>query len=304
MQVKNKIFPYPVINHNIGLSNFGEKIFSFLFEQEQNDSSFVLKSARFETNSEFINHLYDNRDIAVYCVIECSDTVYRKKYELCREGKDIILPKVDFTERVDISMFAVAIRNFTYSSEEFEEDYRNIELEIEKNDIVGANDGFRLVFDHEEGDSFAHSIFAIITSHDMEAGAYTVECSTGRKIIVTMSDEDYKNYKTIYTVPVYKEVFFNMILIPSLIEGLSLCQMYLKELDGRDLEDAGNQYIWFRSIITSYKKLKGFELSTEDFKKISVAYLAQELLGKPLGGALDKLVKETKPAVSDGGDDE
>ena len=303
MQVKNKIFPYPVINHNLSLSNFGEKSFLFVFEQEQNESAFILKNARFETDSEFINKLYNDGLITVYCVVECSDTVYRKKYELNNTGKDIVLPKVDFTERVDVSMFAVALNDFVYKSDEFDEDYCGFDIEIEKNDIVGANDGFRLIFDHEEDeDSFAHSIFSIITSHDMEPGAYTVECSTGRKIVVTMSDEDFKNYKTIYTVPVYKEVFFNMILIPALIEGLSLCQMFLKELDSRDLEDAGNQYIWFRSIVASYKKLKGVELSTEDFKKVSVAFLAQELLGKPLGGALDKLVKETIPTPSDGGD--
>lgn len=303
MQVKKKIFPYPVLNHNISLSNFGDKTFSFVFEQEQNENAFILKNAKFDTDSEFINTLYDEEKIAVYCVVECSDTVYRKKFVLNREGKDIVLSKVDFTERVDISMFAVAIKDFLYTSEEFDEDYYDVTLEIEKNDIIGANDGFRLTFSHEEDeDSFAHSIFSIITSHDMAPGAYTVECSTGRKIVVTMSDDDFVNYKTIYTVPVFKEVFFNMLLIPALIEGLSLCQQYLKELDTRDLDDVCNQYIWFRSIVSSYKKLKGNDLSTEDFKKMSVAFLAQELLGKPLGGALDKLVKEINPTNSEGGE--
>lgn len=305
MQVKKKIFPYPVLNHNAGLSNFGNKTFTFSFEQEQNENEFILKGAKFETDSELINELYDAGNIAVYCVVECSDTVYRKKYLLNREGTNIKLSKVDFTEKVDVSMFAVAVKNFLYSSDEFEEDYLGIELEIEKNDIIAANDGFNLTFNHEEEeDSFAHSIFSIITSHDMAPGAYTVECTTGRKIVVTMSDEDFKNYKTIYTVPVFKEVFFNMLLIPALIEGLALCQQYLKEQDNRDLEDACNQFIWFRSIVSSYKKLKGEELVTDDFKKMSAVFLSQELLGKPLGGAMDKMVKEINPTSNEGGEDE
>lgn len=305
MQVKKKIFPYPVINHNLSLSNFGDKSFILAFEKEQDESAFVLKNARFETDSELINYLYDTGKISVYCVIECSDTVYRKKFKLDRAGYDLFLPKVDFTERVDVSMFAVASSDFEYQSSEFEEDYAGIKVEIEKNDIIGANDGFKLVFNHEEDeDSFAHSIFSIITSHDMADGAYTVECSTGRKIVITMSDTDFKNYKTIYTVPVYKEVFFNMILIPALVEGLSLCQSYLKEVDGRDLDDVGNQYIWFRSVVSSYKKLKGEDLTEDEFKKVSAAYLAQELLGKPLGGALVKLVKETNGNNAGGNEDE
>lgn len=305
MQVKKKIFPYPIINHNLSLSNFGEKTFVLAFEQEQDEYSFILKNARFETDSEFINSLYDTGKVFVFCVIECSDTVYRKKCKLDREGQDIILPKVDFTERVDISMFAVAALDFIYQSNEFEDEYNGVEVEIEKNDIIGANDGFKLIFNHEEDeDSFAHSIFSIITSHDMPDGAYTVECSTGRKIVITMSDFDFKNYKTIYAVPLYKEVFFNMILIPALVEGLSLCQLYLKELEGRDFDDVSSQYIWFRSIVTSYKRLKGEDLNEDDFKKTSMSYLAQELLGKPLGGALLKLVKETNSVINTGGNED
>ena len=305
MQVKKRVFPYPVINHNLALSNYGDKSFLLLFEQEQNDNTFVLKNARFETGSQYISDLYDRGDINVYCVIECSDTVYRKSVKVYKEGHDIVLSKIDFSERVDVSMFAVAARDFIYDSDEYDDDYKGAYIEIEKNDIVGANDGFRLIFSHEEDeDSFAHSIFSIITSHDMAPGAYTVECSTGRKIVITLADDDFDNYKTIYAVPVYTEVFFNMILIPSLIEGLSLCQLYLRELDSRDLDDACNQYIWFRSVVSAYKRLKGIELTTEEFKRLSMAMFAQELLGKPLGSALDKLVKETNSAIVEGGEDE
>jgi len=305
MQVKNRIFPYPVINHNLSISDFGDREFSFLFKQEQNEKEFILKNARFVTDSVLLNELYNTGKMVVYCIVECSDTVFRKKYQLNNEGKDIALQKMDFTERVDISIFAVATDNFIYQTEEFSEDYRGIEIEIEKNDIIGANDGFRVVFNHEEEeDSFAHSIFSIIVSHDLADGAFTVECTTGRKIVVTMSEGNYKNYKIIYTVPVYKEVFFNMILVPALIEGLSLCQQFLKEIESRDLEDVENQFIWFRSILSAYEKLKGKELTTDDFKKMSVAFVSQELLGRPLGGALEKLVIETKAEKKDEGEDD
>lgn len=302
MQVKNRLFPYPVINHNKILSNFGTSDFVLLFEKEETDKAFIMKNARFYTESKLINQLYDDGKIKISCVIECSYTVYRKAFELGKTGKDLILSKVDFNERVDVSMFATATQDFELVSDELDDDYAGITFELEKYDIVGANDGFNVRFKHEESEeNLAQSIFSIITSHDFTPGAYTVECNTGKKIVVTMSDKDYKNYKVIYTVPAYKEVFFNMLLVPALIEGLTLCKTYLLEDSSRDLEDVGNQYLWFRSIVKSYKRLKGIDLSIDEFARVSLAFFAQELLGKPLGESLSKLVQEINREV--GGDD-
>lgn len=302
MQVKNRLFPYPVINHNKILSNFGTSDFVLLFEKEETDKAFIMKNARFYTESKLINQLYDDGKIKISCVIECSYTVYRKAFELGKTGKDLILSKVDFNERVDVSMFATATQDFELVSDELDDDYAGITFELEKYDIIGANDGFNVRFKHEESEeNLAQSIFSIITSHDFTPGAYTVECNTGKKIVVTMSDKDYKNYKVIYTVPAYKEVFFNMLLVPALIEGLTLCKTYLLEDSSRDLEDVGNQYLWFRSIVKSYKRLKGIDLSIDEFTRVSLAFFAQELLGKPLGESLSKLVQEINREV--GGDD-
>ena len=304
MQVKAKIFPYPIINNNKAFSNYNDKNFQIVFDEPpaEDEKSYILKNCRFESDSTLINRLYSEGKLGIVLIVECSNTVYRKSFEVSKTGKDLILLKVDFTEKVDISMFAYAKESFTIQSDEFEEDYKGIDFEIEKYDIVGANDGFNVRFRHEESeDNLVQSIFSIIKSDTVELGAYLVECDIGRKITITLSLEDYKNYKIIYTVPAYKEVFFNMILVPSLIEGLSLCRAVLED-ESKDMDDIGNQYPWFRSIESAYKKLKGIDLQAQDFKSTSPVRLAQELLGKPLGQALKSLVDETnKP--SEGGDD-
>lgn len=304
MQVKGKIFPYPVINHNKAFSNYNDKNFQIVFEPQEDEKSYILKNCRFESDSSLINKLYNDGKIGIVLVVECSDTVYRKSFEVSKTGKDLTLLKVDFTEKVDISMFAYAKDNFLMQSNEFEEDYKDINFEIEKYDIVGVNDGFNVRFKHEESeDNLVQSIFSVIPSDELEPGAYLVECNIGRKITITLSIEDYKNYKIIYTVPAYKEVFFNMILVPSLIEGLSLCNILLED-ESKDMDDVGNQYPWFRSIISAYKKLKGVELQVQDFKTMSPVSLAQELLGKPLGLALKRLVDETNKPIEGGDDNE
>ena len=92
-----------------------------------------------------------------------------------------------------------------------------------------------------------------------------------------------------------------MLLIPSLIEGLSLCKQVLSD-DSKDLDDVGNQYLWFRSIQTAYKRLYGSDLTTEDFSKMSPVALAQDILGKPIGESLSKLVNETNK-IEEGGNE-
>lgn len=295
MQIKDKIFPYPILNHNKLLSNFGNNDFVFSFSCEENDKYYILKNTRFETDCELINNLYCEGKIKVCCVVECSDTVYRKSFEVTSNPQDILLKKADFVEKTFISLFAVATENFVLNTNEVEEDYANIKFEIEKYDILAANDGFYVSFIHEEeADNMAHSIFSIVASHDMKPDdSYMVECDISKKIIITMSDEEYKNYKTIYTIPTYQEVFFNMLLVPALVEGLSECKTLLDSSNTADLDDVGNKFLWFRSIINGYKRVYGTDLTVEEFKKISAVKLAQDLLGKPLAHSLKKLVEET-----------
>lgn len=293
MQVKNKIFPYPIINNNKNYSNFNELAFDLIYEPEETKNAYILKNTRFFTESKTILKLIKEGKIGITVVVESSNSVYRKSFEITEETKDIKLFKSEFLERVDISMFAYAKKDFIFQSDEVDEDYLGISFNIDKYDIVGVNDGFNIRFKHnDEEDNLIHSIFSINVGHNLEEGEYLVEFDIGRKISINLPENDYKNYKIIYTVPVYKEVFFNMLLIPALIEGLSLCKAMLDD-PSKDLEDVANRYLWFRSILTSYKRLEGKELTIETFKGCSLSSLSQKLLGKPLGEALKKLVSET-----------
>lgn len=301
MQVKKKIFPYPILNNNKLYSNFIDSYFEIVYESVEDEISYILKDLKFSTNSKLINDLFDEGKIVIKLVVECSDTVYRKAFYVGKEPKSIKLFKNDFTEKVDISMFAVANTNFKINSNEFDEDYQGIDFEIEKYDILCANDGFNVRFKHDESENnLVKSIFSIIPSDNINDGTFEVDCEMGKKITISLSDKDYKNCKIINTVPTYKEVVFNMLLVPALIEGLTLCKKTIQE-GTDDLEDVGNKYIWFRSILMSYKRLYGKDLTSEEFINESPVLLAQRLLGKPLGEALNKLVVETNK-VDEGGD--
>lgn len=299
MQVKSKIFPYPIINHNPDYSNYLDKSFELIFDNKEDETSYILSNCRIMTNSITINKLCDEGKIGIVIAVECSSTVYRKVFPIDRVGQDFRLNKMDFAEKVDVSMFAYAKEAFILTSDEFEPDYNGLQFEIDKYDIIAANDGFNIYFKHDQSENnLVQSIFSIVPGQDVEENEYIIEIDTGRKITITLSEKDYGNYKVIYTVPAYKEVFFNMILVPALIEGLSQCKNYMND-GANDLEDLGNRYIWFRSIQSAYKKLQGEELSKSKLQESSPVRLAQLLLGKPFGSALQQLVAETNRITGD-----
>ncbi|MCR4661534.1 MAG: hypothetical protein K5765_05990 [Clostridia bacterium] len=304
MQIKNKIFPYPILNNNPSFSNYTNSSFVINYSTDENNDEYILKGVHFETNSSIVNELCDDNKITVYLIIECSETVYRKKFKIDKTPKDITLLKSDFSEKVEISMFACANENINIVSNEFDEDYRNINFEIEKYDILCANDGFYVTFQHDESESnLVKSIFSIIPSDSIDDGRYEINCEIGRKITISMSNDSYNNCKIIDTVPVYKEVIFNMLLVPALIEGLSICKNFIQE-GAVDLDDVTNKYVWFRSILSTYKRFFGIELTKEDFINESPALLAQKLLGMPLGESLTNLVRETTQIDKETSDNE
>ena len=291
MRVGKKIFPYPLLNHIRQLSNYKDYDFEVLFETEETPKQFVLKNLHFETNSELLNALYDEEKIDVSCIIECSDTVFRKSYTIGREETELVLNKADFSEKTFITFFAYAKKDFTMKSNEFEDDYCDIDFKIDKYDILAACDDAFLTISHTEKENeLAKSIFSVVNDHSKNDGKYAINIETN-KITIYLSDEDYNNYKVISNVNEYKETFFNILLIPALIYALSECKQ--KATYVSNIEDISDGCRWFRSIMSAYKRLKNEELSLEIFKDVNVIEFAQELLGKPLNESFKKMTKKS-----------
>lgn len=304
MQIKNRIFPYPILNREAAFSNFVGKTFSLNYEFEENDNAYVLKNARFETDCDTIKKLILDAKVKICCVIECSYTIFRKSFDLSFGPQDIVLKKKDFSDKVDVSMFAYASSDFVYQPDEVDDDYKGISFEIEKFQILAADDGFNFKVKHEIAeDSLVKSMFTVIRDSNKEKDddMYYVDYHQN-KITITLADNAYSRYELIKSVPDYKEVFFNLLLIPTLIEGLNMC--YAESKTTVDLEDVCDVYPWFKSILLGYSKLTGKELTKDELDDITPISLSQMLLRKPLGKSLSCLKKIMDDKASGKGDDE
>ena len=299
MLVGNKLFSYPVLNNDLSKSTYLDKVFKFDYDEEETEDKYYLHNVRFESDSVLLNELYNQGKIRVKCVVECSQSIFRQSYLIGNQpGQTICLNKADLTERVVISAFAYVTDNISIESEEFAEDYKNVNFEIEKYDIVAVHDGFSFYARKEEKeDNIVHSIFSIIPDHELkEEDGYEVNFK-GKKITISLNDKAFGNYKVIYTTPAYMEIFFGMILVHALEMALSAAIKMTKEED-KDIDDVCNKYRWFSSVVKSYLLREGKELTEEELNEYAgekACILAQKLLGNPLNKALKNLVADTQP---------
>lgn len=305
MQIAKKIFPYPIINRESQYSTYNNSNFSLELEEIDSERIFYLKQVRYSTDSELLKKLIDDKKVEVALIIECSETIYRKKIILNEEGIDIPLYKSDFSGRVVYSIYAYTTQDIILeTSEEFLEDYQGINYDLEKYSIIAADDGRTIYMNHEETeDNVVKSIFSVIPSLDNNDNVFHVDYETGKKITISLSENDFNNYNEMFNIDTYKELFFSVLLVPSLTEALTRCKMLVVN-DEYELDDVEQAYKWFKSIIMAYEKQIGKEFTVEDFKEISPVVLAQQLLGKPLSQSLKTILTSSRTPKNAGDDDE
>ena len=172
-----------------------------------------------------------------------------------------------------------------------EEIYEGIGFGIEQYQIIAANDGFNFtVFHGVQEDTVVNSIFTIIRDANKENDYNYADTSFDlNRISITLSDKSYSDYILIKGVKDYEEIFFNLILVPALVEGIHKCREVVNK--NNDIDDVTIQYNWFNSVLKAYEMRNGRKMTVDDLKdsNLKITILAQNLLGDPLGESLRKL---------------
>lgn len=136
MQVKGKLFPYPVLNSNPVFSNYIGCSFRLTFEDESTDDTLILRNIGYETNSLTLQKLIEEDKVGVAIIFEAPHSIIREKFDVSHNKIDIIKSKHQLNKKIEISIFAYAKDNFNYSPDEADDDYNGLTFNIEKYDIV------------------------------------------------------------------------------------------------------------------------------------------------------------------------
>lgn len=291
MQIKNRLFPYPILNEEQHKSTYYNKLLQFEYTEDDDDDYYILRDIQLDTNSVYLKKLFADGLVKALCIVECSRSVYRKSFEIgiVTPIPEIKIAKNDLIDKFVVSAFAYATANIEIKSDEFDEDYKGITFSIDKYGILAASDGYSNYSQRDERkDNVSSSIFSIIPNKDQAAeSAYKVNLSD-RKIEIILNEEDFDNYEKIYRFESYKEIFFSMILV----HALEIALMKVKQkFDSEDVDDIASEYKWVLSIKDAYENLEGKDFDKDSLSdESSICVIAQKLLGNPLNKSLKNLL--------------
>ena len=285
MRVGKKLFPYPVINNSEKISSFKNSSFSLVYEDASDEENLVLKDAHLVIDDLNLINLMAKGMVTGALIIECSATIYRVTKEIDLENRNIIIPLSELNDKVYISSFLYATDNITdYKSENFLDDYEDYSFNIEKYDILAADDGFFKTIEYEqEEDQKNDSIFSVIKTKGIDN---MIVDYNQKKIIIKLPENEHGLYYNLRFNKTYQPLFLSMMAIPALS---SVLQKF-KDQD-YDIEDIADDYYWFNAILVSYENIYNKKLTNEDFREIDSLTLSQILLNNSTIDAINRLFR-------------
>ena len=284
MRVGKKLFPYPVFNKDVFFNSFKNSSFKLKYDVSQDDINLCINNVYIDTENAKIKELYEDGTIKIALIVECSATVYRETFSIGFMSSDITIATSNFRDKVIISSYAYATKDFVYSDDDFLDDYEGNSFNIEKYDILGIDDGFSVRINYDETkDKKVSSIFLVISDSTIDNNVVKYG-NNGNKIIIKLPEKQFSSYYNLSQNEYFQNMFFSILAIPAL--SYYLFSFKAQELD---IDTIINDNIWFKSVCTRYKEIHGKELTDEIFANINSNELAQELLNDATVGSIDDI---------------
>ena len=245
MQIGNRIFPYPVVNRNEELSDFiNGACYKLAFGEPENpiisDRHYLtLKDVHIELVDDTLREFVQNGYMEATLVVESPESVFRKTYSIGLTPITIKVPLIVLSGKVTISSYLYATKDiFEYKSINFNEDFSNIEFELNKFDIVGI----------DEGDS---------------------------KIYIYLPKEKFEQYSQVKTSRPFMYIFMGLIVVPVLVDIFNRLKNEFRFCE--DIIDINESYPWFKSVARSYKSIENMNLSVSTFMNSNTLEFAQKI---------------------------
>lgn len=277
MEIKNRLFPYPVLcEENDDYIDCSFSI-SMSLKEELKDLVFDL-DVSIENNEE-LSWLVRDGKVNVIVHVECSNTSFRRLYTINGTKKTIRIPKEKVN--VEVALLGAIVANEgikKYRNSKLNEDYSGEVINFPKGAILAYYNlpVVRVIKNYEElkkDDAF----FTIVKMGSADAYARrAISCDlNGPKIKIFVDETTYNEYIKYHGNPMMEPLMHSLIVLPALIYTL-------EQLRTVDFSGYKSRY-WFQKIS------KACELNGKDFvediimdETKSCVEWAQELLNMPI----------------------
>jgi len=283
MQIGNRIFPYPVVNRNEELSDFiNGACYKLAFGEPENpiisDRHYLtLKDVSIELVDDTLREFVQNGYLNAILVVESPESVFRKIYSLGLKPTTIKIPLLALSGKVTISSYLYATKDILeYKSINFNEDFSDIEFELNKFDIVGIDDGFSFNIEHNDlADNVFESIFEIIRGENSQKYIQYNTDEGDSKIYIYLPKDKFEQYSQVKTSRPFMYIFMGLIVVPVLVDIFNRLKNEFEFCE--DIIDINESYPWFKSVARSYKSIENMNLSVSTFMNSNTLEFAQKI---------------------------
>lgn len=291
-------YPHPVLNEYT--NDFAECRFSIKIVSQGDSGKNLEFEIQYALDCPGMLQLIRDGVAKMYLRVVCYRTSYRTAVELKADGNTIItIPKKMVSEVVDFQAMIVATHDFdNYKLDEFNHDYfEGGSFRIRKGAVIANEPGLKIKLSTvlEKDVSGIVQVTGSSSVAEMKVNYASVEeedPALTNYIIITLPDNEYKNYAKLRTKKHLKngvERFLqSSIILPAVTEAIALLRKEeLVEVDEDDPHYKGT--VWADSIMQALTNLGVEELATcnrSDFE------LANLLLGNVVGDSISNLMQK------------
>jgi hypothetical protein len=285
MNLSKKLFPYPVLTNSPNSKGYSKDKFSVNFLTKIENNELIIFELSYSVENESINSLINEKKASIYCLVECSETLYRKKYKINSIVKELRINSDYLKGTVGISYFIISNSYIKDPKiEGLDEDYKGAINNFDEGEILGFDTGVVLNIDLEEDLDNKNNSFIVITKNeDINDSSIAVE-TQNKKVVISVSEDVFNKYSSISKVKPLENVFFSTLAL----HGMYFLFTVSLNSDDYNFDLLEEELPWFTNVKTTYKNKYKEDITANYFKE-NTFELCQKILDLPIGKAIGEV---------------
>ena len=309
MLLKSRLYPYPVITQFGDTTSYENGKFRLTYEKREDErKDEITLKFKYELDQPTLCRLINEKKCVVKLLINCSSTSFRRTYDFLTNEKELTFKRKEFLDDIEFCAIISATEDIeNFAPEDLKVKSAGHSFFIEKYDILGIDEAEPINIEYNPKDAKnIESIFSIQKDTTQTELIRLDLWTNPRKIIIHVPATVYGYYYgSKDQVEITGAVYHSFLLVTPLTQILTM----IKNDEFESLEEIEDEYKWFKSIESAFKKAYQREMTIDDILGITndaeFFEMAQKMLGFCLVHAIENYYNAlTNNIENRGGTDE
>ena len=275
MELKYKIFPYPVIANYLNDYKNAKFEVEITVNRDGKNVEFVISD---KLENEEIDKMIKNGLLKMVSHFECSKTGYRKVFDI-RDNNKVIIHESQLNGKLQICTFVITANKINgYTNKDFHDDFRGMKFDFEAGSILGIANQIDFNVEKNKDDlKNTESIFSIQKNMDSNENNMLIDINMN-KICIKLPEETYSIYKNLSSQFELRNLLNSIVILPALIFVFA----ELSKIDENERYESYSTYGWYKSLRKTIKESFDIEIESIEFNNQNIIELSQKLIDSPI----------------------